>query len=504
MSDYRGLGLAECMEFYREVVAAGDEETLRHMCRTDRFFLLVSVLGVTHMANEWCYARCREVEAAPDGYLDLWSRGHYKSTIITVGGIVQEVLRDPEITVCVLSYNGPTAHKFVGSIKEALENPALTALFPDVLWPRPPKERWSVRYGLWVRRRGLAKEPTVMGSGLVDGMPTGMHFALRVYDDVVTLESVSTPEQIRKTTEAFSLSDALGTGDGQRVWMAGTRYHPLDTYAEILKRGTAVERRRPCVDASGAPLLLSREALAAKRRDMGPRVFAAQMMLEPSSDETAWFKAEWLQVYDEAPPPAQRMNIWILVDPAGGREKRGRKDETGDYTVMAVVGLCDDGNRYVLPGTLRDRLNLAERTAALFGLVRRWPTAQVGYEQYGMQADIEHIRSVQEREHYRFGITALGGNVAKAQRIARLVPDFARGRWWLPRRLAYARRDGTVGDWTSEFRQDEFSSYPVVAHDDMLDCLARVYDVAGVFPRPPSAGAGGGGARTNNGWDPFQ
>lgn len=341
-----------------------------------------------------------------------------------------------------------------------------------------------------------------MGSGLVDGMPTGMHFGLLVYDDVVTQKSVFTPEQITKTTEAFELSDALGIGDDQRKWMIGTRYHPQDTYAEVLKRGTAKIRLRPCVDADGTPLLLARETLAEKRITMGPSVFASQMMLNPSSADTATFRREWKQVY-ENPPAAHSMNIWIIVDPASGKEKRCKRSTDPDYTVMEVVGLGEDNNYYTLPGSLRDRLNLTQRTAALFRLVRQYPTAKVAYEEYGLQADIEHIQSVQEDDHYRFAIVAVGGSMPKTQRIERLVPLFEAGRWWHQRRLPFVRRDGMVGDYTHEFFEDEFNSFPVVAHDDMLDAKARIFDVRAAFPRPRQAPVTVQPSRTNNTYDPL-
>jgi hypothetical protein len=47
-------------------------------------------------------------------------------------------------------------------------------------------------------RQSNPKEATVEAHGLVDGQPTGAHFRLRIYDDVVTLESVTTPEQVKK------------------------------------------------------------------------------------------------------------------------------------------------------------------------------------------------------------------------------------------------------------------------------------------------------------------
>ena len=41
--------------------------------------------------------------------------------------------------------------------------------------------------------------------GLVDGQPTSVHFMVRVYDDIITRESVTTPEQINKVTSAWEL-----------------------------------------------------------------------------------------------------------------------------------------------------------------------------------------------------------------------------------------------------------------------------------------------------------
>ena len=234
----RAMSRADALAFYGDVMASGDIEAIRWLGRNDRFFLLgCLMMREDVLTKDWCYARCREVEASPDGWLDLWSRFHYKSTIITLAGTVQEVLRDPETTIGILSYNRPIAGKFVDQIRRTLEMPELVRLYPDILYDRPPRMNWSAQNGLVVKRRSNPKEPTVSGSGLVDGQPTGMHYRLRIYDDVVTRESVTTSEQIAKTTQAWELSLALGTEDGGREWYAGTRYHPNDTYSEILRRG---------------------------------------------------------------------------------------------------------------------------------------------------------------------------------------------------------------------------------------------------------------------------
>jgi hypothetical protein len=87
----------------------------------DRFFLLVVLCNRKDMSHPWIFQRCREVEAEPDGRLDLWARYHGKSSIITFAGVIQEVLIDPEIRVGIFSNTKEMARHFVDQIKTELE-----------------------------------------------------------------------------------------------------------------------------------------------------------------------------------------------------------------------------------------------------------------------------------------------------------------------------------------------------------------------------------------------
>lgn len=465
----------------------------RLLCRTDTFWLLWAGCGRKDVAKPWLLERCKEFDANPDGYVDLWSRDHYKSTIITYGGTIRSILAshgddpmtDREQCIGIFSHTRPIAKGFLRQIKYEFEtNGSLKELFPDILWSNPHKEapKWSEDDGITVRRKSNPKEATLEAWGLVDGQPTSRHFTGMVYDDVVTRESVTTPEMIDKTTQAVELSFNLGSQGAEWRRMIGTRYHFNDSYGTMIARGvfkprihTATEDGTP----DGEPVLLSREQLQNKRRDMGPYIFACQMLQNPKADETQGFHPDWLKYHDGIKP--QGLNVYLLFDPAGSKNKKS------DYTAGWVVGLGPDENLYILD-MVRDRFNLTQRAKLVMDWHKKYKPMRadgVRYEKYGLMADIEHIQSIQKAVNYRFEITEVGGTLPKNDRIKRLIPYFEQGRVYLPRTLWYTGADGKTTDLIQDFIEQEFKAFPVPIHDDMLDALARIAepDIPLVFPQ---------------------
>lgn len=448
-------------------------DKLRNLCRTDLYFLLCYGLKRGDIARPWLFERCREVQSDPDGRLDLWAREHYKSSIITFGLTVLDILNNPEVTVGIFSHTRPIAKGFLRQIKREFEsNEFLKGLFPDILWAEPAKEapKWSEDEGIVVKRIGNPKEATVEAWGLVDGQPTGKHYKLMVYDDVVTRESVTTPEMIKKVTECWELSLNLGSEGGVSRYI-GTRYHYNDTYREMINRGSVKARVYPATrdgTVDGEPVLLSRERLAEKRRDMGPYTFGCQMLQDPKADETQGFRADWIRYYANH-HDGSGTNRFIVVDPASEKKKEN------DYTSLWVIGLGADSNYYALD-FVRDRLNLTERADLVFRMHRKWRPIRVGYEKYGLMADVAHMRDRMDRENYHFDIVELGGSQPKVDRIRRLIPIMEQGRWWMPSRLHYTTYEKVTVDLTHVFIEEELKPFPVAAHDDMLDAAARILD----------------------------
>lgn len=454
-----------------------DDWIIAELGKADLFFLLHRLLYRPDVGHPWLYARCREIEAEPYGYLDLWSREHYKSTIITFGCGIQDVLRDPELCTGIFSHTRPKAKDFMRQIKQEFENNVdLQALYHDVLWKEPKKAapKWSEDDGIVVKRKGNPQEASFEAWGLLDSMPTGKHFGKKIYDDIVTETTVTTPEMMKKTTDQLSLSFNLGKEGGVDQFV-GTRYHFNDSYRTLIDRKTVKVRLHACtangtLEAGVDGVLMDSATLAKKRRDMGPYIFNTQMMLNPKGDETQGFRREWLRHFKNA-QDGRGMNVYILVDPANSKRKRS------DYTVILVVGLGADGNYYILD-MVRDRLNLTQRTERVFELHRKYQPVDDGvrYEEYGMQADIQHIESVQEASNYRFKITAVGGPTSKPDRINRLIPLYEQGKVYMPISLHVTNVEGETRDLVHDFIEDEYMAWPVPLHDDMLDGLAQITD----------------------------
>lgn len=483
---------------------------VRALCMWDRYFLLVQIFGRKDMLHSWLYARCREVEKAPDGYLDLWAREHYKSTIITFAGIIQEILVNPELTVGIFSHTKSIAKKFLWQIKQELQgNQKLKSLFPDILFQDPEKEspQWSLDAGLVVKRKTNSKEATVEAHGLVDGMPTSAHFGLLVYDDVVTKESVNTPEQVSKTTEMWELSDNLGM-QGGRKWHIGTRYSYADTYEAIMKRGAAKPRIYPATHdgtITGKPVLLSQEAWDLKVRDQGEATVSCQLLQNPLAGQQRMFDIEDIQVYEVRPAT---LAVYVMVDPA-----RSKKTDS-DNTAIVVLGIDYANNKYLLDG-FNHKMDLMERWQRTANLYVKWKQATgvqgiyVGYESFGAQADLDYFREQMKVNNVRFDIMELAwpreGGGSKIDRVQRLGPDFRTHKFFVPYdtdekkyttnqqkmlpgygyRVAkpIRRKDGenNIYDLVEQFKF-QVHYFPFGGKKDLVDAASRIYDMTPMKP----------------------
>ena len=427
----------ETLKFYGDIDPYLSDTDRALLNANDRFYLLTVTLHRSDAWHPWLFERCREVEANPDGRLDLWARYHYKSSIGTFAGLIQEVIVDPEITIAILSCTGDIAKPFLVQIQQELEgNHDLKRIHSDVFWQNPRREapKWSQDEGLIVRRKGNPKESTIEAHGIVDAQPTGKHFRLLNYDDLVTERLVTNPDMIKKVTERWEMSDNLGHAQGTRKWHWGTRYSFGDTYGVLLDRKVLKERRYPATHdgtLKGRPVFLKQEVWDGVKSAQKSTV-NAQMLLDPLAGNSSTFDTTRFKHYDLIP---NVLNVYIMCDPSKGKTARS------DRTAIAVIGIDQAGNKFLLDGYCH-RMKLSRRYELIKQLEQKWrnfPGVQicrVGYERYGMQTDLEVIEEKMLRDNINFEIAELNttrdGTHSKNDRIERLEPDLREGRFYLP------------------------------------------------------------------------
>lgn len=513
----------EASEFYAEVNDHLTKNEMALLGCNDRFWLLTALLNRVDAVHPWVYDRAREVEAEPDGHLDLWARYHYKSTLITFAGSIQELLIDPETRICIFANNKEIADPFLKQIKGELEeNALLKEVYSDVLYQSPSKESptWSMKEGITVKRRGNPRECTVEAHGLIDAMPVGKHFPILQYDDVVTEKNVTNPAQMQKAVERCELSFNIGIGEMTRKRFAGTRYSYADAYGHLIDKKIATPRLYPATDdgtMTGTPVFMTPSAWAKVLREQRSNV-AAQMLQNPVAGKENTFYTKWLKPYYIRPI---MMNVYIMCDPSMG------KSASSDRTGLSVVGIDTTGNKYLLDGYCH-RMKLSERWTRLLDLQKKWATMpgvqqiKVGYERYGLQTDLEYFQEKMREIKYFFEIIELNwvsdsSSQSKEKRVGRLEPDFRLGHFFLPWKVYYPdvdpQRKTSIARWSildpenEEHRElikagagDEFHYRPVHAphseesrakaaaeHWRVMEPLRRldedgnIYDVTRVF-----------------------
>lgn len=480
-------GFYEAGEFYADMVGHLSNNEMALLGCNDRYFLLTGLCNRVDMIHPWLYDRARELEAEPDGYLDLWARGHGKSSWGTFAGVIQEVFCDPEIRVGIFGNTKDISRPFLSQIKEEFDsNELLHEIYHDVLWENTKDApSWAVDKGITVKRKGNPKEATIEAHGLIDAMPTGRHFPLLVYDDIITEKNVTNPDQIRKATERVELSDNLGVGDGTRKWYFGTRYHFGDSYGHLIEHGIVEPRLHPATEdgtLDGKPVLLSQEAWDEKKRSQRSQI-AAQMLQNPIAGQENTFYTKWLRPYWVRPI---MMNVYITVDPSKGRTK------SSDRTAIVVTGIDTLGNKYLLDGYCH-RMPMSDRWKRIRELHEKWsgmPGVQmikVGYERYGMQVDVEYLEERMRLEKYHFEVIELNwtgqtGEQSKTNRVERLEPDFRQGCFLVPGKVWYPSPEGFVSTWAVEEGKEDLTYKPMLgAHKLELKAKAasemwRIFD----------------------------
>lgn len=439
------------------------------------------------------HVMCEGLEAIERRELDILiimlPPGSAKSTYGSVSFPSWYLGRNPRDNIIAVSNIGELAERFGRKVRNTVDSAEHKRVFPEsALSPD------SQAAGRWDTSEGGEYYATGVG-----GTVTGRRADIAIIDDPIKSREEADSQGIRDKQWNW-YKDDLRTRlkPGARQVFIMTRWHEDDLLGRVLEEAKSSNQRIKIIkipmeagvnDPLGRqpgemlwPEWFTPEMVEIAKRDA--RTWTSLYQQEPRPIGGGDFKREWFQFYVRQPQTGSRV---IIVDPASGKRR-----DRGDYTSMWVVGRGADNNYYVVDG-IRDRLNLVERTDAVIELVRKWRPSCTFYEEYGLQADIEHIRYVQEERQFRFRVKAVGGAMPKTDRIKRLISPLQTGTLWLPESLPKQCADGHVRDVIKELI-DELLAFPVAVHDDASDCLARIMDPvvnehmkAGLPPTKPVA-----------------
>lgn len=460
----------------------------RALILDDLWFIVYFVFGIKIANHPFVVDACREVEGGPcDFTLDVWAREHFKSSIITKAETIRDSLRNPEGSTAIFSATRPLAKKFLFEIKETLQNSGfLRACFPDVIWQNCERDSplWSLDEGIILKRRTNMPEPNISSWGLVEGMPTGMHFDNRKYDDIVNKDIAESADVMEKVKEKYDLSQYLGK-DGGKHRVIGTFYHHNDPLVYIRNKrdmeGKAkyVLRLKPGSHdgtATGKPVFVTQKRWDDLKSDHG---FNTQMLCNPTPLADQKLNPDFLARVEKKDIPQGLYRV-MLVDQAGDMDSNLKG--AGDSWACAVVGVekrTDDIGQckvyiedlWISPSSESEAIEQITRMYLAGGVIQR-----LGVEKVGTTTTHLHIAAA---------LKARGRNVRfeeKGDVGVLLRPAGRTKRKLIESSLAWPLNNGKIhysSAIPNAYMQRlklEMSNFPFW-HDDGINSLAYLYDV---------------------------
>lgn len=398
--------------------------------------------------------------------LYICHRGYYKTTIVTKVHSLQLLLNFPNIRLVLIHNKQDNSSDNLRTIKEYFLSTSIKQLFPEYI---PFGKEWGNLSGFSSAcKTDIARSEDSVEAIGVGTEITGRHWDVAKKDDLVTEDSVTTDEQIKKTED---YDDRFNAGHFTSPKFkiqdySGTRYHFADLYSKKQNDKNVKVIKIKLEDGKGNPTHPERFTPAdiiLIKSGLNPWVYNCQHLLEPEDPARMSFKKEMIQYYDALPASC---NFYLLVDPAGQRKKKS------DYTVMKVVGIDYLGHRYIAD-MFRDKIDPKGRIDTGVELIKKWKIREVGWEEVGLADDCFYLEERRRAEKLSCIITPIKtAKIAKEDRIRNiLMPEYAKLMWFWPKKgtmVKYSTFHGRNFDLT-EVLEQEFIQFPLSEHDDLLD-----------------------------------
>lgn len=433
-------------------------QELRFMAKHDLFYLVNSILGYDRLSPRlhghlcgWlrrnAEARFREV---------LLPRGHFKTTIVTIGDAIQTALSGgdelawprnlgPNARILLAHETDKGASRFLYEITSHFtSNPALMGLFPELV-PSARLQRMN-QNELELPRDLNAAEPTFDTMG-VGAKGQGRHYNMIKLDDLFGDKARDSAAERETTLQWFDNIQSFFSKFSQDIFdLVGTRYSIDDLYGHAhkmygpqllryirrIEEYSEVEKKLVAI----FPEEFTPESLSILRRN--PKVWA-QYTNDPREGITE-FLPEWKRFYHWAGPRKivfftgrhdqehpttydvrQDLDIVILVDPA-------MSGKPG----IVVTG-TDRVNRVFVLEAIKKPMRPDQFCQLIFNLVQKWWPRLVNLESVVFSGVYKnYFESEMKLRNIRFHINLYKPpkSKVKLERVRGLANYFSSGQIW--------------------------------------------------------------------------
>jgi len=214
---------------------------------------------------------------------------------------------------------------------------------------------------------------------------------------------------------------------------------------------------------------LDPEEINLAKKSMSSFAFRQEFMSSFEALGSEIFKEHWVQFSEEEP---ELGDYYIAVDLAGFEDpsSRSKKNKRLDSTAISVVKVSEHG--WYIKDIIYGRWTLEETAQKIFKAVERYRPVSVGIERgIAKQAVMSPLSDMMRRNSRFFRIEELThGNQKKTDRIV----------WALQGRFENGLVTLNKDEWNSEFLDQLFQFPNHLVHDDLIDSLAYIDQLAKV------------------------
>lgn len=214
---------------------------------------------------------------------------------------------------------------------------------------------------------------------------------------------------------------------------------------------------------------LNAEEIELAKKSMSSYAYRQEFLASFEALGSEIFKEDWVEFDEEEPAIG---DYYIAVDLAGFEDNssRSKKNKRLDNTAISVVKVNEHG--WWVKEIIYGRWSLEETAQKIFNAVDKYQPISVGIERgIAKQAVMSPLQDSMRRNSRYFRVEELShGNQKKVDRIV----------WALQGRFENGLVTLNKGEWNAEFLDQLFQFPNHLVHDDLIDSLAYIDQLARV------------------------